>query len=433
MIETSENKAKLGLWSIILLGINTILGSGIFLLPGQIFELAGPWSLFVYAFVTIMVMSTAWCFAKCAALFNRDGGAYLYAKKAFGDFIGFEIGIMRWVVGILAWASLAVGFVTALSTIWPQAMQEPNRSIIILSIIGGLGLVNMLNLGTIKFLNNIITIAKILPLLFFVCVGIFYIKQSNLTVPLPVFHSESIGSATILLFYAFAGFEALVVPAGEMQNPEKNLPRAVMVTISICALLYFIIQVIAMGTLGPALSHSVSPISDVAEMILGPSGKLVITLAMLVSIGGINIAASFIVPKTGQALAEDRMIPEFIAKKNRFGSAYVSILVTVFLTGFMAISGDFLQLVAISVVSRFVQHISTCLAVYVLYKERLTLDQPFGKLISMFIPLISLCGISWLIYQTPVYQLVAGVIALFISIPLYFIWKPKVSPIPVAE
>lgn len=428
---TQSEKVKLDLSSIILLGINTIIGSGIFLLPGQVADVAGAWSFAVFGFVTLLVMSIAWCFAKCAAIFNQDGGAYLYAKHAFGDFIGFEIGIMRWAVGIMAWASLAVGFVTALSTLWPQVLLEPNRTLLILGMIGGLGLLNTLNLGAIKSLNNIVTVAKLLPLIFFVFIGIFYIKQSNLITPLPEFDSEGFGSATLMLFYAFAGFEALVVPAGEMQNPQKNLPIAVMVTISICALLYFCIQIIAMGALGPALPDSVSPMSDVAEMILGPSGKLAITLAMLISIGGINIAASFIVPKTAQALANDRMIPSFIAKQNRYGTPYVAILITILITSFLALSGDFTELVTISVVSRFAQHISTCLAVYVFYNNRLTLKQPIFELLPMLIPLIGLGGIFWLIFQTPTYQLVAGMAALIISIPFYFWWRPKAVEAPV--
>lgn len=420
----SQEDKKLGLMSIILLGINTIVGSGIFLLPGQVTALVGTWSLLVYILASLMIVSIAWCFAKCAALFNRDGGAYLYAKHAFGDFVGFEIGLMRWIVSIISWASLAVGFVTALSTIWPMAMQEPVRSILILMLVGGLGLLNTLNLGMLKYLNNFITAAKLLPLLFFVGAGAFFIKQSNFAIPLPEINTESVGASILLIFYAFSGFEALVVPAGEMKNPQKNLPIAVMSTISICGLLYFSIQLIALGTLGPSLASSVSPIADVAEKIFGSSGKFLITLVMLTSIFGINLAASFIVPKAGVALAQDNMIPSFIATKNRFGTPYVAIIITVFAVNLMALSGDFVQLAVISAVSRLAQHITTCLAVLVFYKERLSFKQPLRKSLTMLIPVAALCGITWLIFQTSPYQLAAGLSALILGIPLYFLWRP---------
>lgn len=424
-----ENK-KLGLFSIILLGINTILGSGIFLLPGQVTSLVGSWSLLVYGFVTIMILSVAWCFAKCSALFNRDGGAYLYAKHAFGDFIGFQIGMMRWAVGIIGWASLVVGFVTILSSVWPEAIQEPIRSILILSLIIFLGILNMLNLKMLKDLNNVITVAKLLPLFFFIAIGICYFERSNFhLIPTPILETESFGGAALIIFYAFGGFEALVAAAGEMKNPEKNLPIAIMTIIVICAFLYFCIQLIAMGTLGPALATSLSPISDVSEMLLGNYGKLAITIAMLVSVGGVNIAAAFIAPKIGVALAEDKMIPSFIAQKNRLGSPYVAILLTLFATSCIALSGDFVQLVAISAVSRFAQHISTCLAVFVFYKHRLSRSQPLSQLLTMCIPVIALVGIFWLMFQIPFYQLAYGLAGLILSIPLYFLWKPALVPV----
>lgn len=107
------DKKKLGLWSIVLLGINAVIGSGIFLLPGKAMKLMGPGSIWVYVFDMILVMSMALCFAEVSGIFNKNGGPYVYAKEAFGNFIGFEVGIMKWAVGIIAWATMAVGFPTA--------------------------------------------------------------------------------------------------------------------------------------------------------------------------------------------------------------------------------------------------------------------------------------------------------------------------------
>ncbi len=87
----SQDKHKIGFGSMILLGINGIIGSGIFLLPGKVAGLVSEKSLFVYGFVALLVLTIAWCFAQCAALFNRNGGAYLYVREAFGDFMGFPV------------------------------------------------------------------------------------------------------------------------------------------------------------------------------------------------------------------------------------------------------------------------------------------------------------------------------------------------------
>jgi amino acid transporter len=408
--------------SMVLLGINSIVGSGIFLLPGQAMALVGTWSIFVYLFVSLLVLAIAWCFAKCASIFNRNGGSYVYAKEAFGNFIGFEIGLMRWAVGMIAWASLAVGFVTVLSSIWPLALQEPIRSSLILSLIWGLGLINILGVRLIKQLSNIITVAKLIPLVFFVFIGIFFVNHSNFVFDFPVnFEKGTFGSAVLVIFYAFGGFETLAVVAQEMKNPTKNVPLAVMIVVSVCAILYFFIQLIAIGILGPALATSMTPIADVAELIYGPTAKGIIMIATLVSIGGVNIASSFITPRSAVALAEDEMIPKIIAQKGRFGTPYFAILITLILTSLVAISGDFTQLVTISVVSRFAQYTSTCLAVYVFHKDLLSFKKPLLYSIKAFIPLIALSGICWLFLQATLYQLYWGLGGLIAGIPLYFI------------
>lgn len=415
-----QESSHLGFWSVVLLGINGTIGSGIFLLPGQVMNLAGHWSLIVYLFVTLLVLSIAWCFAQCAALFNRNGGAYIYAKEAFGDFIGFEIGMMRWVIGIVGWASLIVGFVTALSSIWPAALEEPFRRLLILGFVGSLGLLNIFGIKLFKYINNLVTFAKLIPLLFFVLVGVYYLQQ----VHYPPFiwkelKVESFSSAALMIFYAFSGFETLVVAAGAMKDPQKNLPLAVMVVITFCSSLYFVIQLIAIGLLGEALTQSVTPLADAAQLLLGESGKLFVTLAMLISIGGTNLYASFITPCSGVVLAEDGMIPRWIASKSRFGTSIWAILLTIGLTALLALSGSFSQLVIMSVTSRFAQYISTCLAAYVLHRKLALTQSWYKRSLFVLIPSIALLGIGWLILQASFSQLLWGLGPLVLGFPLY--------------
>lgn len=422
-------KQTFGFWSMVLLGINGIIGSGIFLLPGKVMSLAGHWSLLVYLFVTLLVLSIAWCFAQCASLFERNGGAYVYAKEAFGDFIGFEIGLMRWVIGILAWAAIIVGFVTALSSIWPAASEEPVRSLIILSLVGCLGILNITGVQLFKHVNNLVTIAKLLPLLFFVLIGVFYLNHAHFKpMQLNEIESGSFGGAALVLFYAFGGFETLVVVAGEMKNPKKNMPAAVMVVIAFCSLLYFLVQLIAIGLLGDALAQSVAPLADAGQLLMGNSGKWFVTIAMLISIGGINLTASFITPRSGVALAEDGLIPRWIAEKGRFGTPVWAILLTIGLTGFLALSGSFAQLIVTSVVSRFAQYFTTCIAAYVLHRRRGNLEGAFKRTLFKIIPAFALAGLSWLLLQASPIQVIGGLGALILAIPFYWMQGEKQVP-----
>lgn len=419
-------KSQLGFGSMILLGINGIVGSGIFLLPGQVMHVAGMWSIVVYLFVTLLVLAIAWCFAQCAALFSRNGGAYVYAKEAFGDFIGFEIGLMRWAVGIMAWASLAVGLVTALSSIWPQALQEPIRSLFIVSLLIALGAINTYGVTLFKHLNNLVTVAKLIPLVLFVMLGALYIQPAHYT-PLQWEGLEmgAFGAASLIIFYAFGGFETLVVAAGEMQNPKKNLPWAVMIVISFCSLLYFLIQLIAIGLLGEHLASSLTPIADAAQILLGDSGKWIVTLTMLISIGGINIYASFITPRSGLALAEDGMIPRWIAERGRFGTPVWAIWLTVGMTGILAIFCDFTQLAIMTVVARFIQYISTCLAVSVLYRRLPVKPTKIKQGLMIIIPAIALVGMGWILWQTTFIQILSGSSVLIAGLPLYWLKRTR--------
>lgn len=413
---------QIGLFSMVLLCLNNILGLGLFLLPGQVAAFAGNYSVALYIFVGLIVMAIAWVYTKCSSLYTRNGGAYLYAKEAFGTFVGFEIGLMRWAVMMIAWASLSVGFVTALGGLWPLALMTPYKQLLIASLIFSLGIVNIFGVQTVNRMNNVITIAKLLPLFAFVFFGIFYMGShaslAELSTSIPI---GSFGTAALIIFYAFGGFDALPVVAGEMKNPQKNIPKAMIWGVLITALIYVLVQVICLWILGPALSTSISPLADVANIILGPIGKLLVTLSMLVSIGGILVASSFITPRTPSAMAEDRLIFPKLLDLNRYGSPYISIVISTLLTTIIALSGSFVQLVTISVVSRFAQYISTCLAIYMY--ERKGLLQPFSSPWKRFIPLFALVGIGWMLMNAEPYQLLLGFGALILGVPLYFLQK----------
>lgn len=429
---SAGGRSQLGFWSIVLLGINGVIGSGIFLLPGKAMALVGPGSIFVYAFMTLVVMAIALCFAECAGRFSRNGAAYLYAREAFGEFMGFEVGLLSWAIRIIAWAAMAVGFVTALAAVWPPALQEPFRTLLVLTILLGLGLLNALGVKPVKVLNNLVTLGKLLPLLVFVGIGAWFIQGRQFTPLFPKgFELGGFGAAALLIFYAFTGFEALAVAAEDMEDPRRNLPRALLLVMGFCAVLYCGVQAIAVGTLGAALAKSSAPVAEAAATFLGPLGKWLVTLGALVSIGGINVAASFGSPRTGVALAEDGLVPARLAQLNRFGAPQLAILVTVLLAVPVALSGSFVQLATISMVSRFAQYLPTCLAVLVLRRRRP--DQPAGFRIPFgpAVPLLAVAACLWLLSQATAVQLAWGLAALAAGAPLYFLLK-SLNPTPAA-
>ena len=289
-----SNKNKLGLLSICLLGINAIVGSGIFLLPGKIAKEAGMWSIGVIIFDAFLVLLIALCFAEAGGLFKKNGGPYVYAKEAFGEFVGFEVGFMKWAIMLIAWAAMAVAFYTALATEFPILKTTLYKNLIAVALIFVLTVMNLMGVRISKILNNIVTLAKLLPLLFFVLVGVFYIKGSNFS-PMEAVPSITIanfGAGALIAFYAFTGFESIAVAAEDMDNAERNVPLAIILVISAVSLFYLLILLVSIGILGGALPKSEAPIAEAAGIFMGPIARAIVSAGTLVSIGGINLASS---------------------------------------------------------------------------------------------------------------------------------------------
>ncbi|HWQ08321.1 MAG TPA: APC family permease, partial [Holophaga sp.] len=344
---------------------------------------------------------------------------------------GFEVGIMSWAIRIIAWAAMAVGFVTALAAVWPPALQEPFRTLVILALLVGLGALNVFGVKPAKLVNNLVTLGKLVPLVVFVLAGVWFIQGSRFVPLFPGgFHLDAFGAATLVIFYAFTGFEALAVAAEDMEDPRRHLPRALLAVMVLCAAIYCAVQAVAVGTLGPALAKSTAPVADAAQAFLGPAGKWLVTCGALVSIGGINVATSFISPRTGVALAEDGMVPRRLGDLNRFGAPQLSILVTVLLAIPVALSGSFVQLAAISMVSRFAQYLPTCLAVLVL-RRRGGLPDGFRLPFGPVVPVAAMLASLWLLSHATRPQLLWGLGALALGAPLYVLMKGLNAKTPV--
>lgn len=268
-----DKKSKFGFWSIVLLGINGIVGTGIFLLPNKAYAIIGSASLGVLLFDAVIAGCIALCFAEAASLFTRNGGPYLYAKHALGDFWGFEVGVLKWIVTVIAWAAMAVGFATALGAAVPALSGDFAKDVISFILIVGLTIVNIFGVNVSKFVNNLITISKLVPLALFIAIGIFFINGANFT---PVFPHDtyvegSFAQAAVLLFFAYTGFEVIAIAAEDMKNPKKNLPRAIIMCMLLVSVLYVAILSVSIGVLGSDLANTKAPVQDAFNVIVGPN------------------------------------------------------------------------------------------------------------------------------------------------------------------
>lgn len=423
-----KETGKFGFWSIVLLGINGIVGTGIFLLPNKAYSIIGSASLGVLLFDAVIAGCIALCFAEAASLFTRNGGPYLYAKHALGDFWAFEVGVLKWIVTVIAWAAMAVGFATALGAAVPALSGDFAKDVISFILIVGLTIVNIFGVNVSKFVNNLITISKLVPLALFIAIGIFFINGANFTPVFPqgIYVDGSFAQAAVLLFFAYTGFEVIAIAAEDMKNPKKNLPRAIIMCMLLVSVLYMAILAVSIGVLGTDLANTKAPVQDAFNVIVGPIGMYIVLVGTLISMGGINFAEAYYAPRVATSMAEDGMLPSALAKRNRYNEPYIAAIVTAIASVLLAWSGSFTTLAAISAVSRFTQYLPTCLAVIIFRRKWADKARSYTIPGGYLIPVIAIGTSLWMLAQAQTNQLLWGLGGCIVILPFYYsYWKKK--------
>lgn len=425
-----NGNSKFGLWSIILLGLNGIIGAGIYLLPGKAMALVGPASMFVHVFLAVLSMTIALCYAECAAMFGRNGAAYAYAREAFGGFIGFEVGFLKLITRLTSWAALTVALLTAISVYWPDVLEGWPKLGMTLLLLLGLGFVNIRGVRPTEVLNNTVTLIKLLPLAVIVLVGVFAIEPAHFTPVFPAdFTDDKFGAAVLLMFFAYVGIDNMAMAAEDMKNPQKNLPVAIVAVVVLSCIIYFLVQAVAIGTLGPALAGSKMPVADVAQALLGPVGRELVSAGAIISILGITVASSFSLPRLAVALAQDGLLPRRFAGNGRYGTPAAAIVLCLAITIPLAVTGSFTQLVAINGVVRFINYLSTCLTVLVMRRREPERVRTFRAPYLYGTTLIAIALIVWILFNASRFQLLFGAGALVAVVPLYLLmrWQDRRS------
>ena len=406
----------LSFFDVICLGINSVVGAGIFLLPGQLCSLAGDAALWVFPLCGVLCFIISLCFAEMGGMYNKTGGAYLYAREAFGPFAGFLVGWMMWLSSIIGWASVASGFGLYLDYFLPTENGWLSKSIITILIVG-LSAINFFGVKPGARTINFFTIGKLLSLLIFIGVGFFFIKKQNLV---PFHDGGNFNAAAIMALYAYTGFEFVVVPAEEMRHPQRDIPRVLFFVLLLATGLYIVIQIVATGTF-PGLAASDKPLADAARYFMGTAGGVIIGVGALLSIGGINAGIALTSPRSLYVLSADGFFPKIFSKIHpTYHTPYLAIIVNTALTLLLGLTGSFKYLVAASVMVSILQYIPTCLAVVVLRKYKPELERNYRIPGGYCIPILALVICGWLICHVELKVIAATSIAIVVSLPFYF-------------
>jgi len=373
-MDTAQQESNLELvravsrWEIVGLAINGVIGSGVYLLPAAAAALLGAASIWAVVLAGLAVALLVLCFAEASSYFDEPGGGYLYAREAFGAFVGFEVGWMTWLARVASVASLSAGFALATSYLWPAAAHGWARALTITLPLVALTWINVAGVKAGARVAVGLVVTKTLPLVFFVAVGIFFTDWGRVA----AFHAPSpgvIGQAALLLLFAYAGFENTPAAAGEFRNPRRDLPFALLTMILFVTVLYTAVQIVALGTL-PGLAASKSPLAEAAGGFAGEWGVLILSLGAMISIAGNVSNTTLVGPRYLFALARDGFGPSIFGRVHpRYRTPAVAIATQSALALALALSGSFVGLAMLSVIARLATYMGTAAAVPILRRR----------------------------------------------------------------
>jgi basic amino acid/polyamine antiporter, APA family len=426
MTETSGKLVRtVGFWGLVAMCINAVIGSGVFLLPYESFKLLGPFSLWAPLLFAVPVLILTLCFAEAASHFSEPGGAYLYAKTAFGDFIGFETGWMNWIARVTSLASLSNGFVLALALLHPDLGSGTPRIIVITATILILFTIHVLGVRYGAASIYIFTAGKLIPLIGFIIISIALWRSNPLpgsfALPGP---GTDWGEAGLFLLFAYAGFENLGVPAGEYKNPRRDLPLALISGILIIGAIYVLVQLGAMSAL-PDLSQTRTPIASAAGVLVGSWGAFVVTVGSLLSMAGTNSGTMLEGSRMLYALSLDRRMGPVSYVHPRFRTPTVALIIHAAVALALALGGTFAKLAVLSAAARLTTYLLTCLSVPRLRKLNEGFRTP-GLIVPILGTIVSLVFIVVVMMNPDRQKVAAGAIAA--GAILYFISRPSKHP-----
>ena len=396
---------KLSFFSIFLLGINGIIGSGTFLLPQQIYQDAGVmWGLVCIIAAGISTLLIALCYADLSGRFSESGGAWLYSYHAYGKFVGFEVGFFMWFAGVVSISAEIAALIRIFKNMIPSLANQWISLGFGIGFIVLLGIINLFGVNSVKFVSNLSSGLKLLTVALFILVGVFFLKFSNFSPLVPERMDSSSGlfksvsNTYSVVFYMFTGFSFLPIAARKMNNPQKNLPKALVTIMLSVMTIYVVVQALAIGVLGSGLAKTTIPVAEAMSHMLGTWGYYIIIAGSTISTFGVAFASSFDVPIIASSLSDEHhLLPKFFGKTNRYDAPYISILLTVVISSLLLLTGSYVFLATCMVCANFVQYIPTILATMKFHNNKEFPTQGFHLPGGYTIPILALIGSMYLL------------------------------------
>ena len=366
----------IGVAGAMVLVINSVIGAGIYQLPAAVAPEAGVWSPWLFLLIGVLIITVVLTFAELASYFKDSGGPVLYTTTAFGPLIGFSTGWVLFISRMTAFAANTTVMAIYLGDVVPWFADGIGRALLVVVVCGTLTWANYVGVRAGVRTMAVITFFKFVPIAVMILLGLQYVTESTL-IPsaAPVF--EDIGGTTLLLIYAFVGFEGATIISGETRNATTTLPRALVNTTLIIAALYFLIVLTYISVI-PDSTDGSATLVDVGQELMGPAGFVLMTLGAFFSIGGNLSSIMLAVPRLPFAMAEERLLPRWFGHVHeKYATPSNSILLLGGLGLAFALSGSFTWLAAASSLTRLISYV-LCIGALPIIRGKATPEERAG-------------------------------------------------------
>ncbi|MFI5178169.1 MAG: APC family permease [Vicinamibacterales bacterium] len=405
--------------------VNLTIGAGIFVLPAVAAGGLGAAAPVAYVVCAVLMALIVACFAAAGSRVSLTGGLYAYIEVAFGPFVGFLAGVLYGLMAAFAVASVASAFAGSIGALAAPANTPIARGLIIAALFAVLATLNIRGVRSGARVVQLVTVAKLIPLVVFVAAGVWFVDWGALRWPaLP--SVDAIGKVSIVLIYAFAGVEVALVPSGEIRDPARTVPRAVFTALALTTTFYLLIQGVAQGLLGSSLmTYASAPLAEAASRVLGRAGRLMVLGGAVVSMFGYVSGDMLGSPRSLFALGRDGVLPPVLARVHpTYHTPHVAIAVYACLVAVLAASSSFTQLAILANVAALTLYLTCVGAAVELQRRDVRGDgEPFSVPGGPAIPILAAVVIVWLLTSATRKEFAIEGLVLAVATVFYFIRK----------
>lgn len=415
-------KRDLGLIHATSAGVGIISGAGIYALTGVATEMTGNSVWMSFFFASLVALFTGLSYAELSSMFPKDAGEFVYAEQAFGEKLAFLVGWLILISGVISLATISLGFAGYFSKMFGIQSILPVAIMIIIT----LAFINFYGIKEIAWLNILFTIIEVGGLGIIILAGFRYIGSPGINYFAMPHGVKGLFSASALIFFAFIGFEGIIKLSEETKDPEKVIPKALILSIIITTILYVIVALSAVSLLDwQTLATSSAPLADVAASAFGSKAFTILAVIALISTANTMMIEMVAASRIAYGMGSEGSLPGYLARVHPGRKTpWVAISVVMTFAIIFALSNDISLVAEMTNLTIYLTFIVVNMSLVMLRYTNPDMERPFkvpgsiGK--TPVLPIIGTALVLFMLYHLDLLIIAGGVIFVLIGFVVYY-------------